>query len=242
MRVGFVSDIHSNLEALVACLAELDRAGIDSLCCLGDTVGYGASANECLDLLRERADHFVLGNHDAAVVRLEESECFNGDARRAVEWTRSVLREDHRQFLANLPLTTLATPEVRLVHASPDCPDDWRYVIGVAQAARQFEHFAESLCFYGHTHLPTFFILDDHQVTQRPAPEYTLPAGARALVNVGSVGQPRDGDPRAACTWYDTEARTIRILRVHYDIDRVQERILGNALPRSGAERLAWGV
>jgi len=242
MRLALISDIHSNLEALDACFRAIDRARVDRVACLGDMVGYGASPNDCLDAIRRRVDHAIVGNHDAAVIDAAEAEYFNGDARAAVEWTRAGLTDENLAYLKSLPLTDRVGDDVLLVHAAPGDPAAWHYVFQGRDAEPEFEAFVERLCFNGHTHLPAFFVLRNGRVEHRSPPHYRLPEDARALVNVGSVGQPRDGDPRASFCIYDAAERSLEIMRVEYDIAQVQDRIFGTELPRSGAERLVWGV
>lgn len=242
MKIGLISDIHANLQALEACLRALDQAGVDLVACLGDIVGYGADPNACLDLVRQRAAHTVLGNHDAAVVDKTAADYFNGDARTAVEWTRAQLSADNRRFLEELPYIRGLEGDVLLSHSGAAAPPAWNYVFNRVDAEREFTAFVQRTCFIGHTHFPAIFVSGSGGVVHLPPPAYRLAPGERLLVNVGSVGQPRDGDARAACGIFDVEAGTVEVRRVAYDLEQVQERILATALPRSAAERLAWGV
>jgi diadenosine tetraphosphatase ApaH/serine/threonine PP2A family protein phosphatase len=241
MKYAFISDIHANLEALEACFKTIDAEGVDAIACLGDIVGYGASPNECVELVRERASHVVIGNHDAAVVGTTETEYFNLDARSAVLWTRNALTPENVTFLRGLPYT-VAMDGLRLVHASPSAPEDWIYLFNARDAAPEFTAFEERLCFFGHTHFPGFFLEWQGKITQQPPPRATIRPGERAIINVGSVGQPRDGDPRAGFAVYDDQTGIVEIRRVFYDIGRVQSRILDTPLPKSAAERLVWGM
>jgi len=242
MKYALISDIHANLEALQACLAEIDAEGADEILCLGDIVGYGACPNECLDLVRQRARQIVIGNHDAAVIETTEADYFNGDARAAVEWTRTELTAENRDFLLQLPYTASPADDLLLVHASPGEPEAWDYVIDERDARRELAAQSTRLCFVGHTHVPGFFVQQDGEILQFFPPDYHLEEGERALVNVGSVGQPRDGDQRAAFGLYDSASGRIEIRRIGYDISRVQDRIRETTLPASAASRLAWGV
>lgn len=241
MRYAIISDIHSNLEALETCLKIIDAEGVDVIACLGDIIGYGASPNECVELVRERAHHAVIGNHDAAVVGTTATEYFNPDARSAVLWTREALTPANADYLRSLPYTC-ELDDILLVHSTPSSPPEWEYIFHVREAIREFATFTQRVCFIGHSHFPTFFIEREGEYLQHAPPTIAVGDGRRAMVNVGSVGQPRDGDPRAAFAFYDEESGTIEIRRVFYDVERVRERILDTALPRSAAERLVWGV
>jgi diadenosine tetraphosphatase ApaH/serine/threonine PP2A family protein phosphatase len=241
MRYAIISDIHSNLEALEACFKVIDGEGVDEIACLGDVIGYGASPNECVELVRERAHHVVVGNHDCAVVGTTDTDYFNHDARSAVMWTREALSPENAAYLKSLPYT-LELDDVLLVHSSPADPPEWNYIFHLREAEREFAAFTQRICFIGHSHFPTFFIERDGQCEQHAPPAVALRPGERALVNVGSVGQPRDGDPRAAFAFYDTRTGKVEIRRVFYDVERVRGQILETALPESAAERLVWGV
>jgi diadenosine tetraphosphatase ApaH/serine/threonine PP2A family protein phosphatase len=242
MKYAIISDIHSNLEALRACLEVIDREGVDVIACLGDIVGYGASPNECLALVRERAHHVVIGNHDGAAIGTPDTDYFNHDARSAVLWTRGSLDPEHVAYLRGLPYT-LALGDVLLVHASPAAPPEWRYIFHVREARAELAAFRERVCFIGHSHFPTFFVeRGGGEAVQQSPPSLVLRPGERAMVNVGSVGQPRDGDPRASFAFYDEASGRVEIRRVFYDVERVRGRILETSLPRSAAERLVWGV
>ncbi len=241
MRYAIISDIHSNLEALEACLQVIDAEKVDAIACLGDLVGYGANPNEVVDLVRARADHVVIGNHDCAAIGTTETDYFNPDARAAVLWTRDVLRPDNAEYLKGLPYT-LAIGDIRFVHSSPSAPEDWLYVFNLREAIREFNAFTERICFVGHSHFPGFFLENGGAHLQKAPPVAVLGAGERLLVNVGSVGQPRDGDPRAAFALFDVESGRVEIRRIFYDVEQVRSRILEVALPQSAAERLVWGV
>jgi diadenosine tetraphosphatase ApaH/serine/threonine PP2A family protein phosphatase len=241
MKYALISDIHANLEALEACFRVIDAEGVDVVACLGDIVGYGASPNECIELVRERADFVVIGNHDAAVAGTTETEYFNPDARSAVLWTRDALSPENLAFLRQLPYTAEMDGTL-LVHASPSAPREWLYVFNVRDAAAEFAAFQQRICFFGHTHFPGFFLQSGGALSVKPPPRATLRDGDRALINVGSVGQPRDGDPRSGFAFYDDRTGVAEIRRVFYDIERVRGRILDTPLPKSAAERLVWGM
>lgn len=242
MKYAIISDIHSNIEALEACFKVIDAEQPDLVVCLGDIVGYGANPNECVDLVRARAAHVVVGNHDCAAIGTTDTEYFNPDARAAVEWTRAALTADNEAYLRGLPLTA-GLPAMLLVHASPSAPAEWLYIFNLREAVHEFRSFTERACFVGHSHFPGFFIERGGEHAQKAPPGLLIGPGERALINVGSVGQPRDGDARAAFAFYDDASGRVEIRRVFYDVERVRGRILAEgALPKSAAERLVWGV
>jgi len=240
MRWAIVSDIHSNLEALEAVLADLERERPEALVCLGDFVGYGASPNECIARLRPLIEHAVVGNHDLAAIGRIDLTYFNANAAMAAHWTEAALTPEHRLYLENLPFS-VKWRDALLVHASPARPEKWHYVLSPAEATKEIEAFTEAVCFIGHSHYPGAFDRRGDAVAYTRAADIRMEPGHRYLVNVGAVGQPRDGDPRAAYALYDDEARTIRHVRLEYDVARAMKRILDAGLPRFLAERLQWG-
>ncbi len=241
MRYAVLSDIHGNLEALDAVLA--DAAGqADAVLCLGDVVGYGADPAACMERMAASAQVLVAGNHERGVAGLLDLDWFNHYARVAVEWTRDRLDADHRRYLAALPLTA-EVADATLVHASPDGPEEWDYLVSAQDGFRAFPAFAGRLCFVGHSHLPAAWSLGSS------GPEFvtgaidlSLEQGRRYIVNVGSVGQPRDRDPRAAYALWDAARRSVAIRRVAYDVDTARRKILAGGLPRLLADRLPRGA
>lgn len=233
MRLAILSDIHSNLDALTAVLEDIDTRGVDEVVCLGDIVGYGAEPRECVALLRERVSFAVLGNHDAAVVDRTEREFFNAHARTAIHWTAQRLDEHSRAWLASLPYR-VSRDGLLFVHSAPRNPEGWEYIFGGFEARRHGKYFYERVCFVGHTHVPAVFALDHDGVA--------YDATHRFLINVGSVGQPRDEDPRACYGLLDTVAGSFEHLRVEYDVSSAMRKILAEGLPRRLAERLAAGT
>jgi diadenosine tetraphosphatase ApaH/serine/threonine PP2A family protein phosphatase len=239
MRVAIISDIHSNLEALDAVLEDAGGEKIDKYYCLGDIVGYGANPNECLQKVWDLTEQVVAGNHDHAAVGLTDISYFNLHARRAVTWTAEALLADHSQYLRRLPFSLQLGP-VLLVHATPSDPPVWNYLLSSQVAKDEFEAFAGQLCFIGHSHQPIIFSRKEGD--QRwPAALFTCRADDRYIINVGSVGQPRDGDPRASYAIYDDQQGTIQLRRVEYDIQTAQRKILQAGLPPLLAVRLAHG-
>jgi diadenosine tetraphosphatase ApaH/serine/threonine PP2A family protein phosphatase len=242
MKIAVLSDVHGNLTALEAVLAEARRLGAGEVWSLGDAVGYGPRPKECLDLLAGEASLQIMGNHDAAAAELTSVAYFNENARRAVEWTQTVLAEADIEALARLPYT-VRSGDCLLVHSSPDDPPAWHYITGPSRARLQFESYAERICFAGHTHAP--FIADDGPGERGPTEEggaVCLEEGRRYFVNAGSVGQPRDRDPRASWVLFDRKARSLEIRRTPYDIEAVQGRMRAFDLPSFLVDRLSQGV
>jgi diadenosine tetraphosphatase ApaH/serine/threonine PP2A family protein phosphatase len=241
VRIAVLSDIHGNLEALEAVLAEVDRSGVDLLYSLGDIVGYGPSPAACLEIVRRCAAVSLMGNHDAAVAGLTSHEDFNEFARSAVEWTTARLDAGQIEYLELLPFTH-RSPELLLVHASPIEPEHWHYIHGMADIAVHFAAFAERLCFVGHSHRPGIYAIGGDGSVERRGEFESLQPGLRYLVNAGSVGQPRDRDPRASYVIYDAAVETVEVRRVAYPVERTQERMQAAGIPAFLIDRIAAGV
>jgi predicted phosphodiesterase len=244
VRVAVISDVHANLYALEAVLGEIDREPADAIWCLGDTVGYGPRPNECCDLVRERADIALIGNHDlvalgAGEVALAE---FNPEAAAASLWTAEQLSEASRAFLEGLS-PVAETDDVELFHGSPRDPV-WEYVLSDVVALESLAMTHAALVLVGHTHVATAIALIGDRLQGGVAPDgfEAQFADHRWLLNPGSVGQPRDGDPDAAYLELDLERRHARFRRVAYPVARTQGEIKERGLPDSLAERLAHGV
>lgn len=233
MRLAVLSDIHANLEALEAVLAEAEAHRADAVVCLGDVVGYGPDPGPCVDVVRERCEATVMGNHDAAVALGEGAEALPRDGQTAVALHRELLTADQTAWLAGLPYTAVVHG-VTLVHAAPERPAEWLRLDSFGAVQAQFAAFATDLCFVGHSHKPA--VVSDAVGVTRVRP------GHRYLVNVGSVGQPRDHDPRAAFGLLDTEAVSYELVRVHYDLARTRMRIAERGLPEGLGDRLAVGL
>ena len=233
MRLAVLSDVHANLEALTAVLAEADARGADALVCLGDVVGYGPDPGACVDLVRERCAVTVMGNHDAAVVLDAGLEVLPPDGRTAAVAQRDVLTAEQSAWLAGLPLSAVAFG-VTLAHASPAEPERWHRLDSFAAVQAQFAAFETAVCFIGHSHKPA--VVSDQIGVTRVRP------GHRYLINVGSVGQPRDHDARAAFGMFDTEAVSYESVRVYYDVARTRLRIDEAGLPAGLGDRLSAGV
>ena len=242
MRIAVFSDIHANLHALEAVLASIDAAGVDELWCLGDTVGYGPRPNECVDVVRGRADIALCGNHDLAALGTLDTTDFAGDARAAARWTQERLGPEQRDWLASLsPLATRDGAE--LFHASPRDPV-WDYVLSEEVALASLLATTAPLVLVGHSHVALALGWDGTELSGGLAPADTdavLP-NRRWLFNPGSVGQPRDGDPRAAWLLIDTAAGRASFRRVEYPIEQTQAEMSDADLPLTLAARLSHGI
>lgn len=240
MTHAVVSDVHGNLEALEAVLADLERRGVDRVACLGDFVGYGASPNECIDRLRPRIEVAVAGNHDLAACGRVKLGYFHEDAAAAARWTDHTLRPEHREYLLGLPFAVLWRG-MRLVHASPRDPENWHYVLAIADAVEQMAAFDESVCLIGHSHYPGNFVAGPDGVSYSRAARVSLEAGCKYLITVPSVGQPRDGDWRAGYLLVDEDQGALEHVRIEYDVESAASRIREAGLPAFLGERLRWG-
>jgi len=241
VRVLVISDIHANEAALQAVLQ--DAGAVDETWCLGDLVGYGPDPNQVLERVRGLPRlRCIFGNHDAAILQRMELEAFNGDARTSLIWTGKVLTPDNLNFLRSLaPLDEV--DGVTLAHGSPRDPT-WEYVLNTLAARLNFTHFRTPFCFVGHSHVQSMFELDEDEDRVTTSPNrvsQVIPMTRRSIVNPGSVGQPRDRDPRAAYAIFDSKERTWEARRVDYDIAIVQKRIRDAGLPPRHALRLAEG-
>lgn len=240
MRYGIFSDVHSNLEALEAVLAALTGDGVEGYLSPGDLVGYGADPQACIHRVQGLGARVVCGNHDGAAIGRVDVSWFNPYARAAAVWTQGVLGPAEREYLGALPLSLVEGPAT-LVHGTLDRPGDFDYLFDVAEAAQTLECLRTPVCFVGHTHVPVVFLEEQGRIRVVVDRVVVIPPGARAIVNPGSVGQPRDGDPRAAYAVYDDRTRTVEFKRVAYDVRATQEKILKAGLPPILAARLGQG-
>jgi diadenosine tetraphosphatase ApaH/serine/threonine PP2A family protein phosphatase len=238
--VAVLSDIHANLEALESVLADCEREGAEQYWCLGDVVGYGADPDAVVDRVRALCAPTVAGNHDWAACGQTSTRHFNRHAAFAAEWTANHMRPENLDWLRALPLIE-RREGVLLVHATPSDPAAWHYCMQVDDALDEMEAFREDMCLIGHSHVPGAFERHDEDVRYTRAEEIVMRPGRRYLVNVGSVGQPRDRDARAAYLLFDTLENRLRHVRVPYDVARAQEKILAAGLPPWLASRLAAG-
>jgi len=241
MNLALISDVHGNLEALSAVEKSLQTQDVDRILFLGDCVGYGANPNECVGLLKNLADHMLAGNHDWAAVGKSSAANFNPVAKTAIEWTRDQLTGDNYQLLSSLPLKA-SSENFMCVHSTPYLPEDWHYILNVFDARICFDTFTNTVCFVAHSHMPVIFMQNaDGKIVALHEDELTFQKKTRYIINIGSVGQPRDGNPRAGYGLFNTETRTYRLVRVHYDVQRAQQKIIDAGLPEILALRLGVG-
>ncbi len=241
MRYGLLGDIHGNLEALTAILDAFDKlpTPIDALVCLGDIVGYGANPEECLAMIRERGALIVAGNHDHAAIGKLDIAYFNQFARKAAIWTQEHLSAESKEFLSNLPFV-IHTEHFAAVHGSLQSPEQFNYVQTLRDAEYNFSAMDKSLLLLGHSHQPLAFF-DTHPMTYTLDPIIPLETDIKTIVNIGSVGQPRDEDPRACAAMYDSQINEVSLIRVDYDIEIASGKIADAGLPEALALRLALG-
>lgn len=244
MKYGILGDIHSNISALRAVLERLDEDGVDTLVSVGDVVGYGAAPSECIALLRERGAVVVKGNHDAACVNELDERTFNPYARAAVAWTRTALSEDEKRWLRGLPL--VATLEhCQVAHGTLHRPELFDYILSLSDADPSLDEMTRPVCFVGHSHIPLTvmrFADEPGRTAYTTEPHVDLSETIKALINVGSVGQPRDENPLTAYVLFDSTKKASTLVRVPYDIESEVARIASAGLPRVLGERLRIGV
>jgi len=241
LKYGIISDIHSNLSALQATLKVLDKSKIDRLVCLGDIVGYGPEPNECIRLIEENADVFIAGNHDYTAVGKSPDTYFNQHAKTALDWTRRELSDHSWQLLHGARLRHQEN-NLLFVHATPNNPEYWNYIPSLIEAYTAFSGFHEQICFIGHSHIPVAFRQDSEQKIQILFDtQYVLQPGNRYILNIGSVGQPRDADARAAFGIYDTDTKIYQLERKRYSISDTQAKMRQAGLPEYLIKRLKHG-
>ncbi|MCB1184214.1 metallophosphoesterase family protein [bacterium] len=240
-RIAVLSDIHSNLHALTAVWRRIEEIGIDAVYCCGDVVGYGARPVECLEMIRERGVTCVQGNHDALVADGSLSLDFNIYSLAAVEHNRGLLNAEQLQWLADLPTYHRLDREVLFVHGAPCDRDKYLVYLDDLQEAseRVMNEDGPGVCFFGHTHHPVIF--DGHGFERVRQATVTLEHGQRNLANPGSVGQPRDNDPRSSFLWWDRSTNLLNYERVEYDVQGARQDILDADLPRILGDRLLEG-
>lgn len=241
MRYAIFSDVHSNLEALEAVMDSYKKEGIDKYLCIGDLIGYGANPRECIEKVRSIASVVCAGNHDWAAVRLFSLEYFNSDARSAILWTRHLLSQGHQGFLESLKLT-FKNEDLILVHGTLNNPHEFNYLSDAYIAEETFRLMDRNVCFVGHTHQPQIFSKDQNErIYAHKEAAVTLSNANKYIVNVGSVGQPRDGDPHASYCIYDSKEREIQIKRVKYNAEAARKKIIEKGLPKFLGDRLIAG-
>jgi predicted phosphodiesterase len=240
VRYAILGDIHSNLEALEAALKALRSLRIDQYVQVGDIVGYGADPGPCIQAMRDIHAIVVAGNHDWAVIGKLDTSYFNPYAREAVEWTRSILSQDDLHYLERLPLAACINDEIEVVHATLDQPELFDYIQTYFDAAQSLDVMQTHVCFTGHSHVPVAF-LRSKLIEHSFAPEIPLEGVDQALINVGSVGQPRDDNPCTAFAVYDSATREYRLYRAPYDARATANKISRVGLPGVLGDRLLLG-
>jgi len=241
MRYGIFADIHSNLEALTVVLSALKDEHVAGYYCCGDVVGYGANPRECLAEVKRVGIVCAAGNHDWAVAEKIGTDNFNLHAQAGVVWTRQRLNEQEKDFLGNFDLV-YRNKDFILVHGTLDCPKDFDYLESGSQAAQSFVVMDRSICFVGHTHIPGIFIKKNNKVSDLlKFDKVTVDPGCHYIVNVGSVGQPRDRNPKAAYCIFDSSEKTIEIKRIEYNVSVAKKKILDSGLPSELGARLVSG-
>lgn len=243
MKYLIFSDVHGNLEALTTVLEQIDVYHPDKVICLGDVVGYGPNPNECVQQVHQRAHTTIMGNHDHAVLGLTDISYFNQYAKLAVLWTRQVLTEEHYKILQKASLSVV-DDQILFVHSTPLHPERWDYIFNPLEGQYYLQHLDAHICFIGHSHQPLFFQKDaEGQIIFDRKFSFSLPIedDSQYIINVGSVGQPRDGNPDASFAVYDTDARTVQVKRLPYDLKAIQKKMQKIGLPAFLIDRLAYG-
>jgi len=240
MRYAVISDVHSNLDALDAVFSDIDRRQIREIIFLGDAVGYGPEPNECIELLSARCKTLLAGNHDWGAVGITDISCFNEYAKHAIEWTAEVITDRNKEALNAFRLSEEKKEEdVFFVHATPKEPEEWHYLLTLRDAELNFNYFDNKICFIGHSHQP--FMIEQMQSGELVVSKEKVHINkdSRYIINAGSVGQPRDGDPRAGYAIFDNDR--VEIVRISYNIENVQDKMRQEDLPYHLIERLALG-
>lgn len=236
-RVAIFSDIHANLEALEEAVAYTKRLNVEKYTVLGDTVGYGANPNECFEWVIQNASLFILGNHEKALVDLAIVENFTDFAREAILWTRGIMNPSLVKLVPELPYLKIEQ-NVTFTHSSPDEPEEFRYLLSFQDARPSFKKMEGSICFVGHTHVPSCFCENAQTASYLGPGILSLTKGERYILNPGSVGQPRDRDPRLSFGIFDEEKQTFEIVRLPYDNQKAAQKIRQAGLPAYLADRL----
>jgi len=240
MRYAILADIHGNLEALQAVIDACRQQRVHQFLCVGDTVGYGANPKECLDLLRELECVSVAGNHDWAVGGRLNASYFTEDGKAAISWTRSNIPFEYFNYLNALE-PVLKNDDAILVHGCLDKPENFEYLHGISKASDTFDVMDRPVCFIGHTHVAKILIQQGDQIFDAHTSEVEVDPDCKYIVNPGSVGQPRDGNPMAAYCIYDKELEMLELKRMQYDIAMTQQKMIEAGLPENLAKRLSVG-
>ncbi len=240
MRYGIFADVHSNIAAFEAVHSVLGKANIDQYVFVGDIVGYGAHPKECIALLRELNAVIVSGNHDLAVIDFFDINRLNEDAKQSIIWTKKNISNLEKMYLSGFQLIE-GNETFCFVHGTLSHPESFSYMSNKSEALKTFYTMKHQICFVGHSHVPGIFVEEEDGIYYKVVSLLLLERGRRYIINVGSVGQPRDGDASACFCIYDEKASTVEIKRVSYDVAKAQKDILDAGLPPYLAERLATG-
>ncbi|MDD5530270.1 MAG: metallophosphoesterase family protein [bacterium] len=240
MRYAILSDIHSNIEALESVVSELKGREISKVICLGDIVGYGANPNECCNLVKEMSECVILGNHDAGSIGLTNLSHFHSLAKEVCVWTSKILTHENTSWLKSLSFQQNYN-NVLLSHSSPSTPGHWHYVSSMNDAINEFP-VCDHICFIGHTHVPATFVKIGQKYKIITNNKFLINPDYKYIINPGSVGQPRDKNTQSSFAVYDSEIEEIETVRISYDIDATQKKIINAGLPQYLAERLLLGI
>jgi len=241
MKTAFLSDVHGNLEALLSVKQSLEQEKVDKVFFLGDIVGYGAEPDACIDIIRSMTDTIIAGNHDWAACGRRVTDHFNPMALQAITWTKRNISGDNLDFLSGLPLKQ-ETDGFLAVHSTPMNTETWGYILTAEAAESAFSLFSRQMCFIAHSHVPAAFIQTaEGRITVSKSDRIAITPALRLIINVGSVGQPRDGNPLSSYGIYDSEKKEYLLFRVPYDIAAAQKKILAAGLPPFLANRIERG-
>lgn len=241
MRVGFFSDVHANWEALSACLKDFETSGLNKLFFIGDAVGYGADPNIVVEKIAEICEIKILGNHDAAIIGQLSPEYFNHYAKNSFYFTRDTITPENTETLKKIPISEV-WQDFTMVHALPADPESWGYISTLREAEENFKYFDTQICIIGHSHRP--FIVEkraNNEAALIASQSLTIDENCRYIINVGSVGQPRDGIPDACYLYYDSDTHEVCLRRIRYDIKMAQEKMKMAQMPDYLVERLSVG-
>jgi len=240
MILAVISDIHANREALDAVMDSIERRSVDKIICLGDIVNYGIDFDYCIDVVRKWTDVCLLGNHDSTVIGRDPLWNMNLEAQKSAQWTAEHISIEKKAYLGNLRLTH-AENNGLFVHGSPGLPEQWDYIINWFDAESQFDNFQENLCFIGHSHAPAVYDQQERGLFYREG-IFQLASDRKFIINVGSVGQPRDQDPRACYVLINVEMGTIEFVRINYDVMKASQKIASISVSDFNAQRILVGV
>ena len=241
MKYAIYSDIHGNLEALEAVFEFFQKENVDKYICLGDIIGYGANPKECISLVRETNSVVVSGNWEYAVLGKISIQNFGVYAHTTTLWNRSQLSKSDFCFLDALPLVQELSPYFTIVHSTLNHPTNFDYIQTSEEAKLCLTQMKNPICFFGHSHVPVFFFPEDQVIKWSQEEEFFLEKERKYIINVGSVGQPRDENPLACCAIYDNEIQNVKICRIEYNIEKAAKKILKAGLPPISAERIYLG-